>query len=115
MVKSKFESLIGFAMKSGNLVAGGGLCLSKISAGRLRLLIITEDVGDNTRKKMINKCVSHDVEYRIFGKAGELSQMTGKQDKGVFGIIDKGFAENICKEIDDIQSEGEVTYGDQSI
>ena len=56
---------------------------------------------------MQGKCEKNNVNYRIFGGSDELSQVTGKTGKGIFGITDRHFAEIICKEIDLIQSERE--------
>ena len=56
---------------------------------------------------MLQQCSKNKVEYRIFGNIEELSQITGKSGKGIFGITDRHFAEIICKEIDRIQSEKE--------
>ncbi len=98
----KIMGLLGFAAKSRNLVTGYNTCLKLIPSGKLKLLIISHDVGDNTRNKMIQKCESYGVDYREFGKSEELSHATGKEDKGLFGITDKGFANSILKEIDRI-------------
>ncbi|MDY6037406.1 MAG: ribosomal L7Ae/L30e/S12e/Gadd45 family protein [Eubacterium sp.] len=115
MKNSKFRSYMGFAARSGNLQTGYNTALLLISKRKAKLLIVAEDVGENTRSKMIQKCISNNIKYRIFGKAEELSQITGNIDKGIFAIIDRGFAESICKEIDIIQSEKEVSNGNKSI
>ena len=115
MKRSKLESYLGFAARAGKVVTGSNPCLTMIPRRKVLLVIISEDVGENTREKLSQKCASHGVEYRIYGKAEMLSAMTGKTDKGIFGITDKGFAESIRKEIDLIQSEMEVTDGEKSI
>ena len=114
MKLSKVNGLMGFAARSRNLVTGYDTCLRLIGSGRIKLLIISEDVGEKTREKMVQKCTSRNIEWRTFGKAEELSEAVGKTDKGLFGITDKGFAESIAKEIDRIQSEREVTDSDES-
>lgn len=40
------------------------------------------------------------MEYRIYGDADEISHITGNYGKGVFGILDPGFAKSILDEID---------------
>ncbi len=115
MRKSKLEGLLGFASRSKNLITGSNACLDKIPKRAVSLVIISEDVGENTRKKLMSKCKTYGIDYRIFGKAEDLSHITGKIDKGIFGITDKGFADSICKEIDLIQSEREVSHGEKGI
>ena len=112
---SKFESLMGFAARSGSIVTGYNTCLSMIRSRRIALLILAEDIGENTREKMMQKCASNGVQVRTFGKAEELSHMTGRTDKKTFGITDKDFAKSICREIDLFQSERKVAYGKESI
>ncbi len=115
MKRTKIESYLGFAARAGKVVTGYNTCLSMIPRRKVRLVIISEDTGENTQKKLSQKCGSYGIEYRIYGKAEDLSAMTGKTDKGIFGITDAGFAESISKEIDLIQSEMEVTDGEKSI
>ena len=111
MQESKFRSYMGFAARSKNIQVGYNTALVLIAKKKVKLLLIAEDVGDNTKKKLTHKCVTNNIKYRVFGKASELSHMTGNVDKGVFAIMDKEFAESICKEIDLIQSEREVSNG----
>ncbi|MGI6177706.1 MAG: L7Ae/L30e/S12e/Gadd45 family ribosomal protein [Eubacterium sp.] len=107
--------LLGLAARAKKLITGYNTCLSAIESGKLKLLIIAEEVGENSCKKMISKCTSRGIEYRKFGSAPVLSHAVGKTDKGIFGIVDFGFAESIKKEIDLIQSERTVTAHDESI
>ena len=107
MNRGKVFSYLGFAAKSRNLVTGYNTCIMMIEKRRVQLLILTEDLADNTVKKMQGKCEKKNVNYIIYGGSDELSQVTGKTGKGIFGITDRHFAEIICKEIDLIQSERE--------
>ncbi len=108
MGQNKVCSYLGFAARSRNLITGYNTCIRMIESKKLKLLILTEDLSDNTVKKLRQKCGKHDIKYRIFGSAEELGRIAGKPGKGVFGITDSHFAEIICKEIDLIQSEREV-------
>ena len=115
MKAGRLEGLMGFAARSRNLVTGYNTCLAMMGNRKIKLLIISEDVGEKTKDKMVQKCTFNNIEWRVFGKAEDLSQMTGKEDKGLFGITDKGFAKSICEEIDRIQSERKVSDGHESI
>ena len=108
MNREKVFSYLGFAARSRNLVTGYNTCVLMMEKKRIKLLILTEDLADNTMKKMLQQCSRSNVEYRIFGHREQLSHITGQSDKGIFGITDRHFAEIICKEIDRIQSEREV-------
>ena len=108
MIRNKVESYLGFAAKSRNLVTGYNTCSMMMGKGKVKLLILSEDLAENTIKKMVAECDRNKVMYRIFGNSDDLSHVTGKAGKGIFGITDNHFAEIICKEIDEIQSEREV-------
>ena len=108
MVRNKVESYLGFAARSRNLITGYNTCVMMMEKRRVKLLILAEDLSENTLDKMLTQCNKNKVTYRIFGNSDDLSHITGKSGKGIFGITDKHFAEIICKEIDQIQSEREV-------
>lgn len=108
MSRNKALSYLGFAARSRNLVTGANTCAMMMEKKKIKLLILTKDLSENTTKKMLQKCGRENIAYRIFGSSEELSQITGKSGKGIFGITDRHFAEIILKEIDLIQSEREV-------
>ncbi|MBR5315904.1 MAG: ribosomal L7Ae/L30e/S12e/Gadd45 family protein [Firmicutes bacterium] len=108
MVRNKVESYLGFAARSRNLITGYNTCIMMMGKRKVKLLILSEDLAENTVEKMLKECKKNKVEYRVFGHSDDLSHITGKSGKGIFGITDKHFAEIICKEIDLIQSEREV-------
>lgn len=107
-MRNKVESYMGFAAKSRNLITGYNTCIMMMGKRKVKLLILSEDLAENTIKKMVSECNKNKVVYRIFGNSDDLSHITGKAGKGIFGITDHHFAEIICKEIDLIQSEREV-------
>lgn len=99
-MREKIYSYLGFAKKSRNLVSGSNTCTFAINQKKVKLLILTEDLSENTVKKMTKLAEDNKVTYRIYGKAEDLSQITGGGERGVFGITDTNFAEVILKEID---------------
>ncbi|WP_027398310.1 L7Ae/L30e/S12e/Gadd45 family ribosomal protein [Anaerovorax odorimutans] len=99
-MRKKIDSYLGFAKKSGNLVTGYNTCIFAINKRKVKLLILTQDLSNNTIKKMINLAKNKNVIYRIYGKSQELSNITGSNERGIFGITDTKFAEVILKEID---------------
>ena len=99
MIK-KIDSYLGFAAKSRNLVSGNYSCLNAIKQKKLKLLILSEDLSENTVKKLAKLSKENDIPLRIYGKSEELSRVTGSQERGIFGITDVNFADVILKEID---------------
>ena len=99
-MRKKVDSYLGFAAKSRNLVSGYHTCMHTIRQKKLKLLILSEDLSENTVKKLSKLTTDHGVPLRIYGKMEELSKITGSQERGIFGITDVNFADAILKEID---------------
>jgi ribosomal protein L7Ae-like RNA K-turn-binding protein len=102
-MRKKVDSYLGFAAKSRNLVSGYHTCLHNIKHKKLRLLILSEDLSENTINKLMKLSEESGIPSRIYGKSVELSKVTGNRGRGVFGITDKNFADIILKEIDELQ------------
>lgn len=71
---------------------------------QLKLLILACDLSENSIEKLIREAEKTSTSYRIYGSVQELSHITGKDNKGVFGITDRNFADIIGQEIDKEQS-----------
>jgi ribosomal protein L7Ae-like RNA K-turn-binding protein len=99
-MRKKVDSYLGFAAKSRNLVSGYQSCLHAIKQKKLKLLILSEDISENTLKKLSRLSEEDKIPLRIYGKSEELSKVTGSQERGIFGITDVNFADVILKEID---------------
>lgn len=99
-MREKIHSYLGFAKRSRNLIAGYNTCMYGLKSGRLRLIILTEGLAENTVKKFTRAAADRKVPLRIYGTWEELSAMAGESGAGVFGITDEGFAQIILKEID---------------
>ncbi|MGN1334599.1 MAG: L7Ae/L30e/S12e/Gadd45 family ribosomal protein [Anaerovoracaceae bacterium] len=100
----KMLSYMGFAAKARKMVSGYNTCVFSMEKRKVKLLIIADDLADNSKKKMISAAGKFNVEYRIFGDSEEMSRITGNAGKGIFAITDDNFANVISKEIDHIQA-----------
>jgi len=101
---NKVFSYMGFAAKARKLVTGYNTCVYMMEKRKIRLLILAEDLAENSVKKMVSAAEKHHVSYKIFGTKEQLSQITGNADKGIYGITDDNFAKVISDGIDHIQS-----------
>lgn len=99
-MKEKIESYLGFARRSGNLLSGYNTCIHGIQRGKIHLMILAEDISEQTSKKFLNLCSEMAVPCKVYGTSGELSRITGTDNRGVFGITDRNFARVIQQEID---------------
>ncbi len=107
---SKVLGYLGFAQKAGKLACGYNTCILEMKKGKVHLLIITSEVGENSRKKLTDVATSRGVSYRLYGRSEEVSKAVGKDEKGIFAIKDKEFAKVIIEQIDK-SLEGEMFDG----
>lgn len=99
-MRSKAMSLLGFAKRSGNLVSGTGTCTFAIRKGKVRLMILAEDVSEGTEKKIMKEIRKKGVPYIKYGTIDELSHIAGESGRSVFAVLDDQFARSILREID---------------
>jgi ribosomal protein L7Ae-like RNA K-turn-binding protein len=99
-MRKKVDSYLGFAAKSRNLVSGYHTCLHAIRQKKLKLLILSEDLSENTVEKLSKYSAENGIPFRRYGKTEELSKITGNTERGVFGVTDGNFADAILREID---------------
>ena len=98
-MRKKIHSYLGFAVKAGKVVMGYNQCEMAIARGKIKLVIITNDVAENTKKKFAKIAKDNKVPIYVYGDSEEISLFCGSEMKNVFGIADKQFALVIEKEI----------------
>ena len=98
--KRKLASYMGLAAKAGKIAAGTNTCIFTMAKGKAGLLIIAEDIADNSREKLMTAARQNEVEVRVFGQADDLAHYTGKYGAGAFCVTDSNFAEVIVQTID---------------
>lgn len=98
MAGNKILSYIGLAAKSGNIVSGEFSTEKAVREKKAKLVIISEEASDNTRKKFTNMCNFHRVPYYIFGMKEELGHAMGKEYRATIALLDKGLAAAIEKQ-----------------
>lgn len=94
----KIISYLGFAKKAGKVVTGVNTCTITMAKGKVKLMILAEDISENSEKKIMKEIRRNNVEYIKLGTIDEMSRAVGQEGRSVFGICDKGFAEVILKE-----------------
>lgn len=104
-MENKILTLLGFAQKSGNLVTGENTCEIFLKKKQIVLLIVSEDVSENTLKKMIGHARKYGVPLYQYGKREELSIAIGKANRAVIGIKDRGFAKKLAELLNKLEIE----------
>lgn len=100
--RQKVLNLIGLAMKAGKTASGEFTAEKAVKSRRARLVVVSEDASDNTKKMFTNMCTYYKVPICYFGGKGELGHAMGKEERASLAIIDEGFAKAIVKQMNKI-------------
>lgn len=84
--------MLGLCMKAGKLAYGSDMCEEKIKYKKVSLLIVAEDASEKTKERFRRVAEQNDVKIYFYGTIDELSHQVGKNNKAVYGIMDKNFA-----------------------
>lgn len=79
------------------------MCEEKIKKGDASLIIIAEDISNNTKDKFIKLANLYNISIVIFGEIDLLSKSIGKLNKGVFAVLDNGFGNKILQMVKELK------------
>lgn len=88
-------NLLGLAMRAGKIVSGEDGVLDVIRSGQASLVILSEDASENTRKRILDKCSSYQIDCLEFGDRARLGHAIGKWERVVLAVTDQGFAQKM--------------------
>lgn len=94
-----FLSFLGLAMKAGRVIYGTDPVQAGI--GRIHLLLVASDAGRSSRRNALHLAEKHHIvcaETR-YGKS-ELGYAIGKKPCALLAVTDRGFAQNLLKNLD---------------
>jgi len=91
----KTSSLISLCKRAGLLRAGEENCVKALQKGEAKLVIISEDASDNTKKKFVNKAFFYKVPVIVLGSKQELGRLTGSAATSSIAITDMNLSEKI--------------------
>ena len=97
--RQKAMNLIGLATKAGKAVSGEFSTEKAVKTGKARLVVVSEEASDNTKKMFTNMCTYYKVPICYFGKKDELGHAMGKEMRASLAILDEGFARAMVKQI----------------
>ena len=97
--RQKVFNMIGLATKAGKTVSGEFSTEKAVKAGKARMVIVSEEASDNTRKLFTNMCTYYKVPIYFFGKKGELGSAMGKEMRASLAILDAGLAGAVVKQM----------------
>lgn len=91
----KALNLLGLMTRAGKIITGEDLLIKGLQDKSIKLVLITEDCGKNTRKKILDKSSYYGVETITAFKISDISASIGKENRVAIGITDKGFSDKL--------------------
>lgn len=99
----KFWGMLSLAMRAGKVVAGEEKVTEIVRSGKAFLLILAEDAGSNTAKKVKDMAAYRNLLVLRPGDRDEIGRTIGRKFAVVLAIIDQGFAEQLIRLCGDTQ------------
>ena len=91
----KFLQLLAIAMKAGKLSVGEGRATDSIRKGEAKLIILSEDASQNTKKKFSDMGAYRSIEVLCVSDRYELGRTVGREFAVVIAVCDKGLSEQL--------------------
>lgn len=95
----KVLSLISLATKAGKTVSGEFSVEKAVKEGKAKMVIISEEASNNTKKKFTNTCAFYNVPIYFYGNKEELGHYMGKELRASMAVLDEGFKKTIEKHL----------------
>lgn len=99
MDSNKVYSMLGLSMRAGKVKSGEFATLEAIRKKTARLVIVSNDASDNTKKQFQDKCKYYDVPIAFFGDKESLGHAIGKDVRTSLAVTDRGLSESLRKNL----------------
>lgn len=75
-------------------IATGETVMKQLRSGKVKLVILANDMGENGKKKLLDKCSFYNVPY-VYMEYNEMNQAIGNRNRKSVAILDEGFAQKL--------------------
>ncbi len=96
-----YLNIIGLANRAGKCTFGEELIVKEIQSKKSKIVLIASDIGDQTRKKLTDKCTFYHIPYFFVDDRETLSQAVGKSGRVAISIHENGFAKKLIALLDE--------------
>ena len=99
MQKDKILSYLGFATRARKAVSGEFSVEKSIKQRKAKLVIVSEEASQNTRKKFTDMCEFRKIPLYFFGTGEELGRACGKDFRISMAVEHEGLAGAAAREL----------------
>lgn len=94
-MKSNYLNIVGLAYRARKCSTGEETVVKDIQQRKAKLVLLANDIGPQTRKKITDKCKTYDIPFVIVDDRETLANALGKSQRVAVAILDVGFATKI--------------------
>ncbi|WP_284139990.1 MULTISPECIES: ribosomal L7Ae/L30e/S12e/Gadd45 family protein [unclassified Virgibacillus] len=95
-MKTNYLNLLGLALRAGKCSLGEEQIVKDIQKKRAKLVLLANDIGPQTKKKLTDKCQTYHIPCLIVEEDRHaLSDAIGKSQRVAIAILDTGFANKL--------------------
>lgn len=103
MNKTKVLGLLGLCARAGKIVSGTDACLEEMNKKKVKLVLVTLDASEKTKKNMQYYALKEEIPIGFYGTIEEVSKAIGKENRAILGIKDANIAKEIRKVIEGVK------------
>lgn len=100
MKQDSVLQLISLAMRAGGVASGEFMTEASVKEGKSRLVILSKDSSERTRKQFSDMCKYYEVPYREYSDKESLGHAIGKEFRASLSVTNDGLAKQILLKID---------------
>ncbi|MGN0453495.1 MAG: L7Ae/L30e/S12e/Gadd45 family ribosomal protein [Ruminococcus sp.] len=104
-MNDRLLSLLGIARKAGKLIIGNDPVREAIEANKACIVLLADDISENTAKKIITHAESFSVECYVMKRSKEELSLSLGKTCAVIAVIDRGFSDKL-KELIETELKG---------
>ncbi|WP_407272188.1 YlxQ family RNA-binding protein [Radiobacillus sp. PE A8.2] len=95
-----YLNLLGLAYRARKCTLGEELIIRDIQSKKAKLILLANDTGPQTTKKITDKCNFYKVPLLVVDDRETISRAIGKSGRVAIAILDQGFATKITSLLD---------------
>ncbi len=99
MQQDRILSAISLATKAGKTVSGEFSVEKAVKEGKAKLVVVSAEASDNTKKMFKNMCEFYKVPAYFYGTKEGLGHFMGKEFRASMAVTDEGLAKAVEKQL----------------
>jgi ribosomal protein L7Ae-like RNA K-turn-binding protein len=95
-----WENFLGIAARAGKVISGEELVVKSIQKQNAKIVLLSKDASDNTKKKVTDKCHFYKIDLAWVEDRNVLGRAIGKEQRVVVAVNDQGFSKRLKELLD---------------